>query len=95
MPPSSVMISTSDDLVQYAKSGKTPRLKMPKRPPARPGEGAREDEGRELVAPHVDADELRALGILADRGQHAPERRADDAPQEPRGRAPTRTRVRK
>ena len=36
MPPSSVMISTSEDLVQYAKSGKTPRLKMPKSPPARP-----------------------------------------------------------
>ena len=30
------MISTSDDFVQYAKSGNTPRLKMPKSPPARP-----------------------------------------------------------
>jgi hypothetical protein len=36
MPPRSVMISTSDDFVQYAKSGNTPRLKMPKSPPASP-----------------------------------------------------------
>src|SRR3546814_6524139 len=36
MPPSKVMISTSEDFVQYAKSGNTPRLKMPKSPPARP-----------------------------------------------------------
>src|SRR5262245_33510173 len=51
------------------------------------GEGAREDEGGELVAPHVDADELRPLGILADRRQDASERRAHDAPQDPEARA--------
>ena len=52
-------------------------------PAGEAGEGAGEDEGGQLVAPHVDADELGALGVLADRGQHAPERRADDAPQDP------------
>ena len=30
------MMSTSEDFGQYAKSGKTPRLKIPKRPPAIP-----------------------------------------------------------
>src|SRR5262245_26119487 len=42
------------------------------------GEGAGEDEGGQLVAAHVDADELGALGILADRREEAPERRPDD-----------------
>ena len=47
------------------------------------GEGAGEDEGGELVAPHVDPDELGALGVLPDGGEHAPEGRRHDAPQEP------------
>src|SRR5215471_11666437 len=51
--------------------------------PGDPGEGARDDERRQLVAPHVHADELRTLRVLADRGEHAPERRAHDAPEEP------------
>src|SRR6185312_8268243 len=37
------------------------------------GEAAGDDEGGELVGPHVDADERRALGVLADRRQHAAE----------------------
>src|SRR5688500_14348218 len=48
-----------------------------------PGEGAGQDEGGQLVAPDVDADEFRALGVLADRGEHAAERRARDPPQRP------------
>src|SRR5213080_2863030 len=36
-------------------------------------EGARDDEGAQLVAPHVDPDELRALRVLADGREHAPE----------------------
>ena len=46
------------------------------------GECAGHDECGELVAAHVHADELRALRVLADRGQDAAERRADDAPQQ-------------
>src|SRR5499426_518724 len=51
--------------------------------PGETRERAREHERRELVAPHVDADELRPLGILADRRQHAPERRGHDPSQAP------------
>src|SRR5688500_10517937 len=40
-----------------------------------PGEGAGQHEGGELVAAHVHADELRPLGVLADGGEHAAERR--------------------
>src|SRR5713226_3663900 len=50
---------------------------------AEPGEHPRDDEGDQLVAPHAHADELRALGVLADGGQHAPERRAHDAAKDP------------
>src|SRR6266567_1878260 len=46
-------------------------------------EGARDDEGAQLVAPHVDPDELRALRVLADGREHAPEGRAHDAAEEP------------
>src|SRR6266498_2249762 len=44
-----------------------------------PREAAREHEGRQLVAAHVDPDELGALRVLPDGGEHAAERRADDA----------------
>src|SRR6266852_4388238 len=50
-------------------------------------EGARDDEGAQLVAPHVDPDELRALRVLADGREHAPEGRAHDAAQEPEAAA--------
>src|SRR6266498_738300 len=44
-----------------------------------PREAAREDEGRQLVAAHVDSDELGALRVFPDGSEHAPEGRADDA----------------
>src|SRR5713226_6359307 len=50
-------------------------------------EGARDDEGAQLVAPHVDPDELRALRVLADGREHASEGRAHDAAQEPEAAA--------
>src|SRR5688572_11863455 len=50
------------------------------------GEGTRDDEGEQLVAPHVDADELRPFGILPDRGQDAAEGRAYHPAQEPQAR---------
>src|SRR3972149_5139295 len=46
-------------------------------------EGAGEHEGEPLPAPEVEADELGALGVLADRREDAAERRADDAPEQP------------
>ena len=45
------------------------------------GEAAGDDEGGKLVGADVDTDEGRALRILADRRQHAPEGRADDPPE--------------
>src|SRR6266581_993966 len=48
-----------------------------------PGERPRQHEGGQLVAPHVYADELGALGVLSDRREHAPEGRADHAPEDP------------
>src|SRR6266850_5574668 len=50
-------------------------------------EGARDHEGAQLVAPHVDPDELRALRVLADGREHASEGRAHDAAQEPEAAA--------
>ena len=55
---------------------------MPNSAPAKPANAARDRERRHLVAPHVQADELRALGVLADRGQHPAEGRAHDPPQD-------------
>ena len=49
------------------------------------GEGARDHEGGQLVAPHVVADEAGALLVLADALQHAAEGRVHDAPQHPDG----------
>src|SRR6266850_585453 len=46
-----------------------------------------EHEGAQLVAPHVDPDELRALRVLADGREHASEGRAHDAAQEPEAAA--------
>src|SRR5213594_804516 len=48
-----------------------------------PREPAGEDEGGQLVAAHVDADELGALRILPDGREHPAEGRADDAPEDP------------
>src|SRR5262245_52132742 len=42
--------------------------------PGEAGERAGDRERHHLVQAHVQADELRALGILADRGEHVPER---------------------
>src|SRR2546428_259202 len=50
----------------------TSSTQCPRQPAADDASGA--DEGDELVAPHVDADELGALGVLADRREDAPER---------------------
>ena len=44
----------------------------------KPGKGAGDDKGGELIGAHVDADKGGALGIVADRRQHAAERRAHD-----------------
>ncbi len=60
-----------------------------------PGEGAREHEGGQLVAPDVDPDELGALRVLADRGEHPPERASRRCGAGPRSTTATRTRVRK
>src|SRR6266545_657403 len=49
----------------------------------KPGEHAGQHEGRKLVPAHVDTDELRALRVLADGGEHAAEGRAHDAAHEP------------
>src|SRR5215468_5024577 len=49
-------------------------------------EGTGEDEGRQLVATHVDTDELRPLRILTDGGEHAAERRAHDAAEQEEAR---------
>src|SRR5207244_10127872 len=46
------------------------------------GEGARDDERRELVALDVVADEARARLVLADRLEDPPEGRVDDAPED-------------
>src|SRR5215472_11453931 len=56
------------------------------KPSGQPREGAREHEGGQLVAVHVDADELRPLGILADGGEHAPEGRPHDTPEDQEAR---------
>ena len=45
----------------------------------KPGEAAGQREHDQLVETHVDADELCALGIVADGGEDAAERRAHDA----------------
>src|SRR5689334_10654965 len=51
--------------------------------PGQPGEDARQHEGGQLVASHVDPDELRPLRILADGREHAAEGRGDYPPQGP------------
>src|SRR5215471_7426893 len=60
-----------------------PPVEDPEEPAGQAGERAGQHKGGQLVAPHVDADELRPLGILADRRQHAPEGRPDDPSQAP------------
>src|SRR5213593_4251892 len=47
-----------------------------------PREGPREHEGGQLVAAHVDPDELGALRVLPDGGEHAAEGGAHDAAEE-------------
>src|SRR6202162_5210630 len=56
------------------------------KPAREPREGARDDEGRQLVAAHVDADDLRALRGLAEGREHAAERRAHHAAEQPEAR---------
>src|SRR2546422_480375 len=56
-------------------------------PAGQAGEGARDHEGAEFVASHVDADELRALRVLTDGREHAPEGRPHDAAEEPQAAA--------
>src|SRR5215467_1357744 len=51
-----------------------------------PREAARQHEGGQLVAAHVDPDELRPLRILADGGEHAAEGRAHDSPEDEEAR---------
>src|SRR5262252_891621 len=51
-----------------------------------PCEAARQHEGGQLVAAHVDPDELRPLRILADGGEHAAEGRAHDSPEDEEAR---------
>src|SRR5262252_4574269 len=55
-------------------------------PAGQAGERAGQHERRQLVAPDVDADELRPLRVLPDRRQHAAERRGDDAMERPEAR---------
>src|SRR6266478_4507147 len=58
-------------------------IEDPEEPAGQPREGAREDEGGQFVEPHVHPDELGALRVLPDGGEHAPEGRGHDALQEP------------
>ena len=58
-----------------------------------PREGARDDEGDELVAAHVDADEAGAARVLADRLERVAEGRVDDGVQGAGCTAPTTARV--
>src|SRR6266496_3577199 len=67
-------------------AGKDAAVEDAEEPARETREDAGHDEGRQLVATHIDADELRALGILTDGGEHAAERRADDAAKEPEAR---------
>src|SRR5947207_5562448 len=53
--------------------GKDAAVEDPEEPARESRERAREHEDDELVAADVHADELRALGVLADRGQHPAE----------------------
>src|SRR5262245_28167248 len=52
-------------------------------PTGEPGKDPGDDEGDQLVTPHAHADELGPLGVLADRREQAPERRAHDPPEHP------------
>src|SRR6266436_890572 len=55
-------------------------------PAGQPREGAREHEGGQLVAAHVDPDELGSLRVLPDGGEHAAEGGAHDAAEEDKTR---------
>ena len=78
-PPSSVISTTSPDIVQCTSVSDASWNTIALVAPARPGERRRQHEREQLVAVGVVAERDRARLVLADRLQHLAERRVDHA----------------
>ena len=79
MPPSSVISTTSPEVVQSTSVSEASWNTSALVAPARPASVADSDEGQELVALGAVAERDRARLVLADRLQHLAERRIDRA----------------
>ena len=82
MPPMITIASSSPENATEIGSAEVIRLLNSSSMPASPVSAAETTKARQLVALGRVAEEARALLVLADRDQHAAERRAVEAPEE-------------
>ena len=82
MPPITTMAISSPEKATASGSAEAKRWLKTESTPAMADHRRREHEADQLVAVGRIADEARALLILADRNQHAADRRAVKAPQQ-------------
>ena len=82
MPPITTMARSSPEKATEIGSAEVMRLLKSESVPASAGDRRRQHEGDQLVAVGRIAEEARALLVLADRHQHAADRRTVEAPEQ-------------
>ena len=82
MPPITTIASRSPENDTEIGSAEVMRFLNSEQDAGEPGDRRRQHEGGELVAVGRIAEETRALLVLADRDQHAADRRVMEAPEQ-------------